>query len=98
MLSFLHAPLLAIALTLAALPALAHASPPDPSWIPGLYDDADYDDVVRMVTSGTGDVPACPPTDLRPMHALVTGLAPSSERAPVGLGASAARPRAPPAP
>jgi hypothetical protein len=24
-----------------ALPALAHASPPDPSWIPGIYDDAD---------------------------------------------------------
>jgi hypothetical protein len=33
---------------------LAHASPPDPTWIPGLYDDADYDDVVGLVTDGTG--------------------------------------------
>ena len=39
-----------------ALPALAHASPPDPSWIPGVYDEADFDDVVVRVTSGTGSV------------------------------------------
>ncbi|HEX6078168.1 MAG TPA: hypothetical protein VF197_00970 [Methylomirabilota bacterium] len=39
-----------------ALPALAQASPPDPSWIPGVYDDADFDDVVVRVTSGTGNV------------------------------------------
>lgn len=34
--------------------ALACASPPDPSWIPGFYDDRDYDDVVGMVTDATG--------------------------------------------
>src|SRR5262245_1047223 len=33
---------------------LSYASPPDPSWIPGIYDDHDYDDVVGMVTDGTG--------------------------------------------
>src|SRR5689334_12971079 len=33
---------------------LAYASPPDPTWIPGLYDDADYDDVVGLVMDGTG--------------------------------------------
>jgi hypothetical protein len=33
--------------------ALAYASPPDPSWIPGIYDDRDGDDVVGMVTEGT---------------------------------------------
>lgn len=26
--------------------ALAHASPPDPTWIAGLWDDADHDDAV----------------------------------------------------
>jgi hypothetical protein len=37
-----------------ALPARAHASPPDPSWIPGMYDDADLvDDVVTLVVKGT---------------------------------------------
>src|SRR5262249_53325289 len=32
---------------------LSYASPPDPSWIPGIYDNHDYDDVVGMVTDGT---------------------------------------------
>jgi hypothetical protein len=98
MVSFLHAPLLAMVLTIAAmLPALAHASPPDPSWIPGVYDDADYDDVVVRITSGTGDVPSGAPIDLRPLHALVAGLAPSCERATTLPAASADQPRAPPA-
>lgn len=36
---------------LVALVPLAHASPPDPIWIAGLYDAADYDDVVLAVIS-----------------------------------------------
>lgn len=96
--SLFQAPLLAISLTLAAtLPVLAHASPPDPSWIPGVYDDADYDDVIVRVTSGTGDVPSGLPTDLRPAHTLVVDLAPASEPPSAGRAASAAQPRAPPA-
>lgn len=96
--SLFQAPLLALSLTLAAaLPAIAHASPPDPSWIPGVYDDADYDDVIVRVTSGTGDVPSGLPTDLRPVHTLVASLAPAPEPPSAGLAASAAQPRAPPA-
>src|SRR5262245_9104268 len=33
---------------------LAHASPPDPEWIAGIYDEADLDDVVVAVASATG--------------------------------------------
>jgi hypothetical protein len=33
---------------------LAHSSPPDPSWIAGLYDDGDHDDVVLAITSASG--------------------------------------------
>ena len=35
---------------------LAYASPADPAWIAGIYDTADYDDVVSMLTemNGTG--------------------------------------------
>ena len=29
---------------------LARASPPDPTWIPGIYDNADYDDVIGLLT------------------------------------------------
>jgi hypothetical protein len=36
---------------LLSLAPLAHASPPDATWIPGFYDNADYDDVVLAVTS-----------------------------------------------
>ena len=38
-------------LALLALAPLADASPPDPVWIPGIYDGADFDDVVDMATS-----------------------------------------------
>jgi len=37
-------------LVLLALVPLAHASPPDPLWIAGIYDAADYDDVVTIAS------------------------------------------------
>src|SRR5262245_41099578 len=47
---------LLVSLVLVLLTPIAFASPPDPSWIPGLYDGADFDDVVLVVTSGAGIV------------------------------------------
>jgi hypothetical protein len=41
--------MLAPALVLFALTALCYASPPDQTWIAGLHDDADHDDVVLEV-------------------------------------------------
>jgi len=35
---------------LVAPSALAHASPPDPVWLPGIYDGADHDDEVALLT------------------------------------------------
>ncbi len=43
----------AIGSILAVLVPLAYASPPDPIWIAGIYDNADYDDVVGLVTDET---------------------------------------------
>ena len=80
-----------------ALPGLAHASPPDPTWIQGIYDDADGDDVVTLIASGTGHLPSTP-TDLRFIARLVARLIPTPERMPLGLRVTAASPRAPPAP
>jgi hypothetical protein len=37
-----------------ALVPLAHASPPDPVWIAGIYDGADFDEAVIAVVSATG--------------------------------------------
>lgn len=40
------------------LSALAYATPPDPSWIRGIYDGGDFDDVVVQITSATAAAPA----------------------------------------
>jgi hypothetical protein len=43
-----------VAAILPVLVSFACASPPDPLWIPGIYDYHDYDDVVGMVTDAPG--------------------------------------------
>jgi hypothetical protein len=81
----------------AALPAVAYASPPDPSWLAGIYDDGDADDVVTLVTSAAGDLgPACigAVQSTPPVVGSVPGLV---ETPPHRPGRSASRPRAPPA-
>jgi len=51
---------LVLAGVLVALTPLAYASPPDPSWIRGLYDDGDFDDINMLITSGSGVVDPFP--------------------------------------
>ncbi len=45
-------PLLGVLLILlvGGLTGLAYASPPDPTWIQGFYDDGDSDDVIFLIT------------------------------------------------
>ena len=45
---------------LAILTPMAWASPVDPSWIKGVYDDGDHDDVVTYLTSNAVGVPILP--------------------------------------
>jgi hypothetical protein len=54
---------LILILPVAGLTPLAYASPPDPSWILGIYDGADYDDVVLLITSATGTTAPSAPAD-----------------------------------
>ena len=49
---------LPIAAVLILLPAIAFASPPDPSWIAGIYDGADGDDIVTLVSETAASNPA----------------------------------------
>src|SRR3989442_5460911 len=51
--SWLAVLLLGVLLT---LPTVAHASPTDPVWIPGFYDDNDYDDVILLITGAVSVV------------------------------------------
>jgi len=39
-----------------ALVPLAHASPPDPTYLAGIWDDADYDEIIILVTSANGSI------------------------------------------
>jgi len=80
----------------AVLPALAYASPPDPSWILGIYDDADHDDVVVLATSGTGQPAHRPAADPQTIPPLPEKPPQSIETAVLTLSPSPVRPRAPP--
>jgi uncharacterized caspase-like protein len=88
-------PILVVAISV--IIPLAYASPPDPSWVEGIYDDADFDDVVVFLTSGAGVVEPFLQVDLRPVPPLVAyALQPEQEVVPT-LFRSSLQPRAPPA-
>ncbi len=76
--------------------ALAYASPPDPAWIPGVYDDADGDDVIVQVTSAMGNVPSDLPLDTRPTPASADSLPPIIDEVFVSFSPFASHSRAPP--
>jgi len=54
-----------LALLVGLLP-LAYASPPDQTWLSGLYDNADYDDVIIALTSTVAAADGAPTPELRP--------------------------------
>jgi len=60
--------LAAAALVLVALlaPMLAAANVPDPTWIAGVYDGGDADEILALVWDGTPAVAADPPALLEP--------------------------------
>ena len=80
--------ILPIALALVLLPAIAFASPPDPSWTVGIYDGADGDDIVTLIAeSAAAPAPLLaqippplrlfeklPPLGLATVHDFSTGL------------------------
>jgi hypothetical protein len=80
-----------------ALTPLAHATPPDQTWIPGLYDNADYDDVVLFVTSGAELVETASPDDLGLILTVVEFVPLDDESRPAALARQSNSARAPPA-
>jgi hypothetical protein len=47
--------------TLVAIVPLAYASPPDPTWVPGFYDGADFDEAVLAIVSAEAAPTPDPP-------------------------------------
>lgn len=68
---------------LISLTPFAQAGPPDPTWIAGIYDDDDYDDIVCLLTSSSGAIETGPLGNAQP-PLLVAGWvsALESDRAP----------------
>src|ERR1043166_405378 len=66
-----------LVVALLALTPAAHASPPDQSWIAGLYDNGDFDDVVLLITGDLGAVRPCTVSSLRPVAAVVGFVTPT---------------------
>jgi len=75
---------------------IAQASPPDPSWIRGMYDDNDFDDVVALITSGSGLVGEITRVELRPDRVVITAILPLDDSPVPSLSLASAQPRAPP--
>jgi len=86
---------LLLAARLIALVPVAGASPPDPTWLGGYWDDADFDGAVISIASACA-IPAAPAPDTAPHWACLARL---ELREPVFAPAPfppAGSPRAPP--
>jgi hypothetical protein len=82
--------------SLLLLTTLAYASPPDPSWISGLYDDADFDSIIGLITSDAGVVEALGVSGPGPTAVVVIIVGSDQEPLP-GPSPSSDAIRAPPA-
>ena len=89
---------LILATLLVGLVPLAYASPPDQTWLPGLYDNADYDDVVCAVTAAIASLDLRPAPPLGFGDTFVALAAHIDERAHATLTPASNHTRAPPAP
>ncbi len=83
-------------LTLLFLPVLACVDPPDPVWMPGVYDAADYDEVVRVITDASTTDRSVPPTAVRPLVVIAGVLARAAPSRPSAVIPLPFSPRSPP--
>ncbi len=80
----------------AALAALAYASPPDPVWLAGIFDDDDSDAVVDFIVSATALVEPLAFHSAPATPVLIEGPPPLREALPLGPAPSSNPVRAPP--
>ena len=85
--------LVAAALVLVALlaPMLAAANVPDPTWIPGMYDGGDADEILALVWDETPAIATIAPALLEPPAAVIEPASPVAPAAPSVAGTAASR-------
>ena len=98
----LHAPrpdglsaMLLVLLTIAPI-TLAYASPPDPTWLAGVYDQADFDDVIGLLTSALDATDSTAAPEAGACFALVPKLSVATVACPSSAPAYSPPLRAPP--
>ena len=64
---------------LVSLTPLAYASPPDPTWMDGFFDDLDFDDVVVSISWAAWAVEADPLPSLAPVPVSVHLVQPGAQ-------------------
>ena len=91
-------PVLALVLlgAVTVLAPLAYATPPDPTWVAGFWDDNDHDDVIFLITSDVGAVEPHLILDRNPVHVVVSALPQIAERPVCSRARSSSPTRAPP--
>jgi hypothetical protein len=98
----LHAPrvgglgAMLLALLIIAPVTLAHASPPDQTWLAGVYDQADFDDVVGLLTSALDATDSTAAPEAGACFALVPKLSLATVACPSSAPAYSPPLRAPP--
>jgi|SRR5215467_13750766 len=85
-----------LALLIIAPVTLAHASPPDQTWLAGVYDQGDFDDVVCLLTSALEATDSTVAPEAGPCLALAPKLCPAAVTGLVSAPAYSAPLRAPP--
>ena len=67
-------PAVFVLVTVLVIRPLAEASPPDPTWIAGLYDNGDGDDAIFAVTSASAVMDAHPVHRMAPMLVVIDSV------------------------
>jgi hypothetical protein len=81
---------------LSSLSLLTYASPPDPSWVHGISDDADFDDIVCLILAHTGLVDDAALVKGHPNFVLLAAEVPRDDLALAPFPLRSSQPRAPP--
>jgi hypothetical protein len=77
--AFGRALVLLLLVCLVSLSPLAYASPPDPTWMDGFFDDLDFDDVVVSISWAAWAVEADPLPSLAPVPVSVHRVQPGEQ-------------------
>jgi hypothetical protein len=77
-------------------PLLAHADPPDPTWIAGFWDDADYDDAIIRITSTKSVAESGLLCALEPHWIPIWSIPPADDRLTPSPAFASHQPRGPP--